>query len=391
MTALLAALALLLAAEITLRLARRRPGRPPRPADAAAATGDALPTLLCVGDSNTYGLNLPRGESYPCHLQQLVGPRARVVNKGWPGANSSLMAAYLPGWIAAERPAVVYVMAGINNRHNPLGGTYQALVDRGLYAPSRGERVRRAAHRLLWHSHLYRLAFWRFGAGAGGWTEAVEGTDEVYGYYRDRPYDSYEGATAHSERRDTPDPWARLERGGLEDAEVTAEIAGYFEALGPRAEASEYDINLLRFAKTRLGATDFQAVLAAARRNLPVGAVHLLTDAVDTVAGDFGLVEQMLWFDLAQMLNACRDAGAQLMVLTYPSQVFEPLVAEFATRHDVPWIDSGAAFGWLGPARGHKTPDGKRLGSAGNRLLAEHVLAETLRTGPPVFGTLREL
>ena len=173
-TLLLILLATLAAAELGLRLAAMLRRTVLAPKITMLPPDDGVPTLLCVGDSNTYGLNLPRGESYPCHLQALVGDRARVVNRGWPGASSSLMAAYLPGWLAADRPTVVYVMAGINNRHNPLGGTYDAIVARGLCRLGALERARRLLHRGLWHLHLYRLLFWSFGAREGGWSEAVE-------------------------------------------------------------------------------------------------------------------------------------------------------------------------------------------------------------------------
>ncbi|PKN56939.1 MAG: hypothetical protein CVU56_13615 [Deltaproteobacteria bacterium HGW-Deltaproteobacteria-14] len=378
---LLTLLAALVAVELGLRVATMVQRKKAAPATAGRSFADGYPTLLCVGDSNTYGLNLPRGESYPCHLQALVGDRARVVNRGWPGASSSLMAAYLPGWLAADRPAIVYVMAGINNRHNPLGGTYDAIVARGLYRPGPVERARRLLHRGLWHLHLYRLLFWTFGAREGGWSEAVEAPADIYRHFREQPFDSYEGAQRHSMRREVPDPWPALEGGGLEPAAAAAAIRAYFEAIGPGAEVTEYDINLVRHARQRLDPAGHASVLDAARAALSPDGYRLLTEAADRVSRDFGLVEHMLWFDLAQMHDACRAAGAQLVLLTYPSQVFGALIDEFSRRHGVPWIDSNAAFGPLGIRRRDKTDNGLRLNSTGNLRLARHVLAESLRRG----------
>jgi|GEM_PF-3270882 len=346
---------------------------------APAASG--CPTLLCVGDSNTYGLNLPRGESYPCHLQALVGDRARVVNRGWPGASSSLMAAYLPGWLATYRPQVVYVMAGINNRHNPLGGTYDAIIDRGIFRPTWFERLRHKLHRGGWYLHTYRLVYWSFAASEGGWSEAVAPSDEVYGYFRGKPYDSYETFQKHSMTREIPDPWSAIESEGLEPTAAAAVICGYFNAIGPGAELSEYDINLVRYARDTLGKDGEAAVLDAARSGLSAHGYRTLTEAVGRVARDVDLVEQILWYDLAQMHRDCVEAGAQLVVLTYPSQVFGALLAEFSKRHGVPWVDSQAAFGPMGIKRHEKTANGKRLNSSGNLRLAQHVLAESLRRG----------
>ncbi|TNF29563.1 MAG: hypothetical protein EP329_15425 [Deltaproteobacteria bacterium] len=291
------------------------------------------------------------------------------------------MAAYLPGWVAADRPALVFVMAGINNRHNPLGGTYEAIIARGGYRPSWVQRVRRGLHRLLWHLHVYRLLFWTFAASEGGWSEAVAPSDEVYTFFRSQPYDSYETYQQHSMRREVPDPWTAIESGGLGGMDAAAAMRAYFEAIGPDAEVSEYDINLVRYARKHLGPEATQAVLDAARAALSEGGFRLLTEAERRVANDIDLVEQILWYDLAQMRATCAAAGAQLVLLTYPSQVFGALLAEFSRRHEVPWIDSHQAFGPLGIRRHEKTPDGKRLNSTGNLRLAQHLLAEVLRRG----------
>ena len=242
-------------------------------------------------------------------------------------------------------------------------------------------QARRSLHRLLWHLHGYRLLFWTFGAGEGGWSEAVAAPGEVYRYFRGQPYDSYEAAMGYSMRRDVPDPWPHLEAGSLDPTAAVAAICTYFAALEPGADVSEYDINLVRHARERLGKGAYRTVLDAARARLSTAGFQLLGEAVERVSRDFGLVEQMLWFDLAQMHRACRDARAELVLLTYPSQVFGALVAEFAHRHEVPWVDSHAAFGALGIRRGDKTPNGLRLNSTGNLRLARHVLAESMRRG----------
>ena len=53
--------------------------------------------VLCVGDSNTYGLYVGAADAYPGRLQALLGDSVAVVNLGYPGNNSSSLSAYLPG------------------------------------------------------------------------------------------------------------------------------------------------------------------------------------------------------------------------------------------------------------------------------------------------------
>jgi hypothetical protein len=60
-------------------------------------------TILCLGDSHTYGVLYTAEQSYPGHLQALLDLRApsryRVLNLGLPGMNSAEIAARLPGSI----------------------------------------------------------------------------------------------------------------------------------------------------------------------------------------------------------------------------------------------------------------------------------------------------
>lgn len=113
--------------ELTLRVGAavvQWSGRP-RPALGAAANE----TILCVGDSNTYGLYLEERESYPAQLQQLLGDRVRVVNLGFPGMNSSRLLADLPTMLEATQPAIVLILIGVNDfwtAPEPVHGTQES-------------------------------------------------------------------------------------------------------------------------------------------------------------------------------------------------------------------------------------------------------------------------
>jgi len=138
---LLAMEASLQLASLVLRgLARRAP-------TAAAAQGTV--TILCVGDSHTFGLPLPEEESYPAQLEQALldarpDVRFRVVNLGIPGVNSAFVANRLARQLFQLEPQLVVVWVGVNNIWNRI----------------ETKPASRAAtlQRMLLHSRLFRLA-----------------------------------------------------------------------------------------------------------------------------------------------------------------------------------------------------------------------------------------
>ena len=104
-------------------------------------------TILCVGDSHTYGLPLPQEESYPAQLEARLAERHpersfQVVNLGIPGLNSAYLANRLSAQVLQLRPQLVLVWVGINNQWN-VAETSQARAS--------------SLRRLLLHSRLFRL------------------------------------------------------------------------------------------------------------------------------------------------------------------------------------------------------------------------------------------
>jgi lysophospholipase L1-like esterase len=94
-----------------------------------AATGSELPQawrtgdrrVLCLGDSNTYGLWLKHRDlnSYPAQLEALwnQGDRSpiEVMNLGYPGSNSSRVLGNLREMLDVFSPELVIVMVGAND------------------------------------------------------------------------------------------------------------------------------------------------------------------------------------------------------------------------------------------------------------------------------------
>jgi hypothetical protein len=138
----------------------------------ARASGQGETTILCVGDSHTYGLPLPAAESYPAQLEARLGERHperafRVVNLGIPGMNSGYLLNRLERQMLQLRPQLVVVWVGVNNDWNARESSAEG---------GPGRTLREA----LLHLRLFRLAsiawYTRTGhqydaSGRGGWFE----------------------------------------------------------------------------------------------------------------------------------------------------------------------------------------------------------------------------
>jgi lysophospholipase L1-like esterase len=110
---LLIELALQAASPIVRRAMARRDG--PLPPGASLS-------VLCVGDSNTYGLHVPRAFSYPeqlrGRLEARLGRPVAVHNRGVPGQNSAQVARELEQDLLDTRPDLVLVLVGLNDTWN---------------------------------------------------------------------------------------------------------------------------------------------------------------------------------------------------------------------------------------------------------------------------------
>lgn len=76
--------------------------------------------VLCIGDSNTYGLYLERHETYPSQLEALWNERIEssqleVLNLGFPGTNSSRVVRDFPRLLETFAPDIVILMVGVND------------------------------------------------------------------------------------------------------------------------------------------------------------------------------------------------------------------------------------------------------------------------------------
>ena len=95
-----------------------------RDAELGEPRGDEL-RVLCLGDSNTFGLSLPEEAAYPrraeAFLQQVLRRPVRVLNGGIPGADTRNGLELLRRLLPVFRPQVVTFAFGFNGRQLARG------------------------------------------------------------------------------------------------------------------------------------------------------------------------------------------------------------------------------------------------------------------------------
>jgi lysophospholipase L1-like esterase len=108
-------------------------------------------SVLCLGDSNTYGFYVDRAEAYPQRLEALwrehgYEPPIDVMNLGFPGLNSSRLLLQYPELVERLAPDLIIIMIGVNDFWTvPASSDEEA----GLFTPARRLLER--------HSRVYRL------------------------------------------------------------------------------------------------------------------------------------------------------------------------------------------------------------------------------------------
>ena len=109
-------------------------------------------TILCVGDSVTFGLGAPRIQSYPAQLQRLLNTgtpqkKINVINRGRPGYNTTLLLETLSYDIREAKPDIVLILTGGANSWNFLG--YRVYRQQNKFLSFMSDQ--------LYKVHLYKL------------------------------------------------------------------------------------------------------------------------------------------------------------------------------------------------------------------------------------------
>ncbi|MCI0587905.1 MAG: SGNH/GDSL hydrolase family protein [Planctomycetes bacterium] len=104
-------------------------------------------TILCLGDSNTYGAYMKEEETYPARLRarlRVADPTVEVVNLGVPGRTSREVREEVASSLSRYTPVAVLVLVGVNDtwrEAGPSGGAIGRLLS--------SSRLVRAARILL--------------------------------------------------------------------------------------------------------------------------------------------------------------------------------------------------------------------------------------------------
>ena len=122
-------------------------------------------SVLCVGDSHTFGIGASSAEaSYPARLEARLrrdlDPDARVVNAGWPGQNSYELLSTLDDQLAETHPDYVVILIGANDAWSRPRRWTEGDRTRGSRSGAwrlewrTGRLIRLASNRLPWRRAL---------------------------------------------------------------------------------------------------------------------------------------------------------------------------------------------------------------------------------------------
>lgn len=383
-------------------------------------------TILCLGDSWTYGMESgdPGRKSYPAQLhrmlqQQAGSPRFRVINRGIPGAHSRQINRGLAALLAEHRPSVVVLMMGGNNFFKPGDVAGRSWFSSWLRSPGRqaisGSKVLGLLH-LLTRPREFIKAPPRARSLLARLHRALEEPATLAAYHRDG-LGTPHAAAGHARAAEQC-----LYSGDLDCAEQRAQQALVARSLDPRATAvlaaagrrrqgkftprahemlqqvvlhhpcfcPAQRLWLLALAQESPGTfCRLQDEVAEARSACPTRC-HWLRGISALFERDVAQpAERMLREDLRLVHSVTRQHRARLLLLNYPTAGGQicglqarPIIARYASRRGVPVLDLERLIGPVPMAGGgaHYGPDA-HPNAVGYRKIASGVLRKLSSLG----------
>jgi lysophospholipase L1-like esterase len=351
-------------------------------------------TVLCIGDSFTFGIGAPASQSYPQQMQELLrsrfpGARIDVVNQGTPGSNSSIALRTLQQRISTQPPLVAVVWVGMNNIWN-FSEVYSAF--------SLGCRER--VERFLLHFKTYkllRMCIEHSRRQKVGMITRINMPPAPEAVRFPKWYDStqvrlrdtfqsaeYNRARAYAERilRFNPnDHAAQLVKARCLRMRLCPRLSqqSYQRALETAPSMREY---VVAFNELRLVTTPAEYQEYKRRLRQEIGsrfgqesarAVPLLLQPQVT----FGLGLRVLEEDLERMYSVAAMHHVPLVVITYPDDYhggkINEVLASFCARRKVTLIDNNIAHFTAADARGPLFVADGHCSGAGYKIVAERV------------------
>jgi len=123
------------------------------PSETAGPGEEGTVSILCVGDSHTFGLAVPPPCSYPNRLAAILNQGRddklyNVINMGVPGRNSAVLRTKLKRYVEQTTPSIVLILSGFNNSWNSDCSWVWEGKDQNSVP--------------WWESFLYKLKLYRF-------------------------------------------------------------------------------------------------------------------------------------------------------------------------------------------------------------------------------------
>ena len=339
--------------------------------------------ILCVGDSFTYGVGAPKGMSYPDMLQEKLGDSYTVVNRGWPGANSSMVAAYMPEWMEKYEPDLVLVLSGVNNNYNPLGSSHEALVAAGLHEEPGSLGFLHKVDQVFFNLVTYRLVRW--------WLHDDDSWEQIEKMALKSDTDAYHLSQSHRnfddwERQSIPERVGPLfnrfhqAQDSGDHQKAVSLVKEILRSVESYVDFAEFHINLLRYCREHVSEEEYREIASILKKVLPPEAYRICVEDPGFLSREHDLATKMLWYDLSRMRRVIEAKGGVMALLTYPLGAFSFAQERFAKRHNLPFVDS--RFDPSDPKfKSYFAKRDSHLNEHGNKVFSQSVLDQLRAKG----------
>ncbi|MBN1823119.1 MAG: tetratricopeptide repeat protein [Endomicrobiales bacterium] len=357
----------------------------------ASADGGKI-KIICVGDSNTFGIGAEQGFSYPDQLQKMFDKeepgKYKVYNLGIPGSNSSMLLKRFQGWIEAYEPHVAVVMCGMNDSWNLEDSSYFLFTKDANSLKSKLKRMlfRLKTYKLVQLAIInvkYRKAF-KTPVNARGKGDRQDVIAELRTASDLAIQDPLRAKKICEEAiKDDPgnsDAYLYLGRAYLFVNDYVAAERSLKAAIekNPRNMAAYTELSRLYIMKSE---TRKSREVIAKMNKVDPGSEELFAMHVFGIPGG-GCVFRLLSHNLEELYKIARENDTALVLQNYPfsAPVIEEVVDDFEKRHHIPVVRNREAFDGL-DYREYSVPD-SHPNEKGYGIIARNVLEKVKELGP---------
>lgn len=318
--------------------------------------------ILCVGDSFTKGIGAKTTDSYPAQLQRMFDEkhpewRVRVIKKGFPGLNTSQLAARFKDDLNSIRPDMVVLLAGGANRWNPAG--YRSFKEDARFGSKFYDRLIDEVRVVGLLSGIIN----GFKNNSFSTKSHIPGPDKGEDNGKVKAIKD-RAAICQSElgRYEEAIAWyKKILRININDQAALCSLAKVYWSQGKREEA----LKVFRFS-IRLHGSNSKCIsdfvlrsvgpassfnqenidsIRALLRDKPVFADHL--SALQDLGGYMRSIEEQIEYDLTRMIRICERMGVSVLLMNYPDHMgwacqINAALEMIAEMNSKPFVDNDA-------------------------------------------------